>query len=287
MSITKPVTGKPSTLYGIIFGFVAIFGAFMLEGGPMGTLFMLPAMLIVFGGTLAAGVAGTSLQQVLLIPKLMKIAFFPPKYDKEQILEQIVAFSAIARRQGFLSIEDQLYKVKHPFMKKLFQICVDGADSDSLHKIVDLEVQFISERHNANSQLFYKLGGYSPTMGIIGTVMGLISTLAAAGSDPSVLIRHIASAFIATMWGIFMANIVWLPLGDKLKTLHNEEMQILHFVLEGVNAVQIGEVPSVIRAKLVGAFPSEEQDAIMNRQKLIYQETTAEHKSKPEPMVIP
>jgi len=270
MKESKPSLIKSSTMLGIVLGFLAIFGAFVWEGGPIGTLFMLPAMLIVFGGTLAAGVAGTSTRQMLKIPGLFKTAFYPKKYNKQKILDQIVEFAAIARRQGFLAIEERLYEIKHPFLKKLFQICIDGADSDALQKIVDLEIHFITERHNANIRLFMKLGGYSPTMGIIGTVMGLISTLAAAGSDPSVLIRHIATAFIATMWGIFMANIVWLPIGDKLRTLHDEEMQVMQLMLEGVHSVQIGETPSVIRAKLVGIFPSKQQDEILVRQMQIF-----------------
>lgn len=97
-------------------------------------------------------------------------------------------------------------------------------------------------------------------MGIIGTVMGLISTLAAAGSDPTVLIHHIATAFIATMWGIFMANLVWLPISDKLRSLHSEEMQLLKVMkTAGVHSVQLGETPSVVRAKLMSALPLGEQ----------------------------
>lgn len=262
------------TLLGIILGCLAIFGAFIWEGGTLNILFMWPAMLIVFGGTLAAGIAGTSLKQVRKIPLLIKVALFPRNFDSNLILEQIVEFAAIARRKGFLVLDDYMNQIKHPFLKKLIRICIDGADSDSLQKIVDLEVHYITERHNANIQLFVKLGGYSPTMGIIGTVMGLISTLAAAGSDPTILIHHIASAFIATMWGIFMANIIWLPLGDKLRTLHHEEMQLIQLMFEGTLAIQSGEIPSLIRARLAGAFPLSEQEEIMKRHKEIHIEAT-------------
>ncbi|MCL5990826.1 MAG: MotA/TolQ/ExbB proton channel family protein, partial [Bacteroidetes bacterium] len=228
---------KASTLFGIIFGFVAIFGAFLWEGGTLGALIMLPAMLIVFGGTLAAGMAGSSMTQIAKMPRLFYISFLPKAYNIKEIIEQIVEFSVVARKEGILSIESRLKFVKHPYLKKLFQLCIDGADPDTIVRIVDSDMNYITLRHNANINLFIKMGGYSPTMGIIGTVMGLIATLAAAGSDPNILIHHIASAFIATMWGIFMANIVWLPVGDKLKSLHEHEMTLLHVMLEGAYSV--------------------------------------------------
>ncbi len=255
---------KASTLIGILFGFLAIFGAFVWEGGTLDALIMLPAMLIVFGGTLAAGLAGSSFADIARLPKLFWLAVNPPKYEIDKIVKQIIEFSYIARRQGILTLEDKISEMKHPFMQKLFQICIDGSDPETLHSIVQSEIANISLRHNKNIGLFVKLGGYSPTMGIIGTVMGLISTLAAAGSDPNILIHHIASAFIATMWGIFMANIVWLPIGDKLRAMHNEEIQIINIMFEGVYSVQLGETPMVIKQKMIGAFPLQTQKAIFD-----------------------
>lgn len=254
---------KVSTLFGILLGIVAIFGAFLWEGGTLDTLFMWPAILIVFGGTLAAGLAGSSWERMSRLPRLFGIAISPPHYNLEEIINQIVHFSGVARREGLLAIEPMLKNAKHPFLRKLFEICIDGADPETLQQIVSTEINHITERHNANISLFVKMGGYSPTMGIIGTVMGLISTLASAGSDPNVLIHHIASAFIATMWGIFMANIVWLPVGDKLRALHNQEMQILQVMLDGVHAVQLGETPSVIRSRLVTAYPLSQQNTLL------------------------
>jgi chemotaxis protein MotA len=254
---------RASTLIGIVVGLVAIFGAFLWEGGTVDALFMLPAMLIVFGGTLAAGLAGTSFGQMAKMPRLFFYSLNPKQYDTKAIVNQIVEFSYIARREGILSLESRLDEVEHPFLRKLFGICIDGVDPDSLKNIVESEVEHISERHEANIGLFSKLGGYSPTMGIIGTVMGLIATLAAAGEDPNVLIRHISSAFIATMWGILMANIVWLPIADKLRTLHNAEMELFSIMLDGTYSIQAGEMPSVIRAKLASAFPLKEQDDLL------------------------
>ena len=169
-------------------------------------------------------------------------------------------------------------------MRKLFQVAIDGADPDTIQKVSESEIEYITERHLANINLFNKLGGFSPTMGIIGTVMGLISTLASAGSEPKVLIHHIASAFIATMWGIFMANIVWLPIADKLRNLHTEEIQMLQVMVDGVYSVQLGETPSVIRAKLVGAFPLSQQPRILEEHKKLQAKVLAQPKPEPERM---
>lgn len=261
---------KAATLIGIILGTLAIFGAFLWEGGQMSALFMLPAMLIVFGGTLAAGIAGTSWEQFKKLPTLIKIAFFPRKYDQVEIINQIYNFAIKSRKEGILSLEDELHKVTHPHLQKFVEICIDGADPEILDNIAQMEISNLNDRHNENIGLFTKMGGYSPTMGIIGTVMGLISTLAAAGSDPNVLIHHIASAFIATMWGIFMANVVWLPIADKLRFLHNQELALINLILDGVRALQIGEIPSVIQARLVSALPITEQRRILEGKQINY-----------------
>lgn len=244
-----------STILGILFGSLAIFGAYVLEGGAFGTLFVVPALIIVFGGTLAAALAGSSVEQILRVPKLFKIAFFPKKYDTLRIINQIIYLSTVSRRDGILGLEKHLGEIHHPFLRKLFEAAIDGAAPETLQQTAETDVDFMTERHHANIGLFVKMGGYSPTMGIIGTVMGLISTLASAGSDPNVLIHHIATAFIATMWGIFMANIVWLPIGDKLRQLHNEEISLMRVMFTGVHSLLLGETPNVIRTKLLSTMP--------------------------------
>ncbi|MFN8361890.1 MAG: MotA/TolQ/ExbB proton channel family protein [Candidatus Kapaibacterium sp.] len=256
---------KASTLIGITLGSLAIFGAFLLEGGTFDSLWVLPAMVIVFGGTLAATLAGSSFEQFKRIPRLIAIAFFPPKFEIQVIINQIVNFSAIARREGILGLERRKDEIKHPFLRKLLEVSIDGADPAALLATAETDMDFITERHLANISLFTKMGGYSPTMGIIGTVMGLISSLAAAGSEPTVLIHHIATAFIATMWGIFTANIIWLPIGDKLRTLHSEEMQLLQVITAGVHSVQLGETPAVVRAKLMSALPLSQQMRLLKQ----------------------
>ena len=254
---------RSSTIYGLLFGVAAIFGGFYLEGGSLESLLLLPPILIVVGGTLAAGIIGTSFKQVLRIPRYIGVAISPQRHEIMGIINLIVSLAVQARREGILGIEKRLPSVDHPFLRKLLQVAIDGADPSALTSVAETEIEFLNDRHHANAQLFSKLGGYSPTMGIIGTVMGLIATLSAVGGDPNDLIRHIAAAFIATLWGIVMANLVWLPLADKLNVLHEEELTVLRVIVAGVTAVQSGETPSVIRARLIGVLPLKEQEEVL------------------------
>lgn len=247
------------TVGGLLLGVIAIFGSFMLEGGAVGALILIPALAIVFGGTFAAAMIGTSVKNFLRIGELISLAFFPPTFEVRHAIDKIVKFSTIARKDGLLSLEKELDDVQNPFMKKILRFAIDGTDPEVLRTLAETEVHNAADRHTQGGAIFQKMGGYSPTMGIIGTVMGLIATLAAAGDDPNTLIHHIASAFIATLWGVFMANIVWLPIADKLKHAHGEENLFMEIIVEGILAIQAGEIPSVIKAKLNSMLPSSEQ----------------------------
>ena len=250
-----------ATAGGLSLGVIAIFGSFMLEGGSMGALILLPAMTIVFLGTFAAAIIGTSLKNFLQIPPLVRLALFPPSYEVKETIDSIVRYSTVARKEGLLALEKELGKVTNAFMKKILRFAIDGTEPEVLRALAETEVNYVGERHSRSAAIFQKMGGYSPTMGIIGTVMGLIATLASAGEDANILIRHIASAFIATLWGVFMANIVWLPIADKLKHIHDQEYLFMDMIVEGVLSIQAGEVPSVIKAKLNSMLPAAQQEA--------------------------
>lgn len=245
------------TAGGLLVGLLSIFGSFMLEGGEVGALILLPAMVIVFGGTLATAMIGNSIKSVLGLVKCMRLALFPPERDTSSVIDTLVRYSVQSRKDGLLSLEKEISHVPDPFLRKMLQFVIDGTDPDVLRSLAETEVRYTNERNIRDASIFTKMGGYSPTMGIIGTVMGLIATLAAAGDEPNELIRHIASAFIATLWGVFMANIVWLPLADKLKTIAANEQLYQEMIVEGVLALQAGEVPSVIRAKLNSMIPDQ------------------------------
>jgi chemotaxis protein MotA len=248
-----------TTVVGLALGFIGIFGSYLWEGGSLGGILLGPAMFIVFVGTFAAAMIGTSLKSFLKIGELLRLVITPPIFAVEKEIQTIVRYSTIARRDGLLALEKELSSVSNPFMRKILRFAIDGTEPEILRELAETEVRYVNERHADGAMLFQKMGGYSPTMGIIGTVMGLIATLAAAGSDPDVLIHHIGSAFVATLWGVFMANLVWLPIADKLRHIHNEEYLFMDLIVEGILSIQAGEIPSVIKAKLYSMLPLDQQ----------------------------
>jgi chemotaxis protein MotA len=253
---------KSGSLYGLLFGFTAVFGAYFLEGGSFRALFLFPSMLIVFGGTFSATIIGVGFDKFKKTLSLIKLAYFPPKYDIKQLIDGFVKVAVKSRQEGILAIEGQLNKLIYPFPKKMMHFVMDGTDIDLLESIALGEMKAMQGRHNSYISMFNKMGGYAPTMGIIGTVMGLIMTLANAGKDPNTLIHSIASAFIATLWGIFSANLLWLPIADKLKQCHLEEKYMMEVSLEGVMAIQSGEIPSIVKSRLMSLLPQKEQGSI-------------------------
>jgi len=250
------------TLFGLVLGFAVVFGSFTLEGGTVGALILAPAMLLVFGGTIAAAMIGSSVKSVRKIGQLTALAMRPPQQDVRATIDTIVFYASVARKEGLLAIEKFLDTAPHRFLRRIVRLMVDGVDPQNLRGLGEMEIHYVAERHAKNAGVFQKMGGYSPTMGIIGTVLGLIATLASAGEEPDTLIRHIASAFIATLWGVLMANIVWLPIHDKLKRIHDEEHLHLDLILEGVLSIQAGEVPSIIKAKLESMLPHHEREMV-------------------------
>ena len=247
------------SLYGLFLGVAAIFGAYFLEGGSFGALFLLPAMLIVFGGTFSATIIGVGYKKFKRIFSLTKMAYFPPKYDEKKLISGFVILSQKSRQEGILAMEGQIPKLLYSFPKKMIHMIMDGTDIDSLENIAMGEIRATENRHYSNISIFNKMGGYAPTMGIIGTVMGLIMALANAGKDPTTLIHSIATAFIATLWGILSANLLWLPIADRLKECHLEEKQMMELSLEGVMAIHSGEIPSIVKSRLMSLLPQKEQ----------------------------
>jgi chemotaxis protein MotA len=254
---------KIGTFAGLILGIASIFGAFFIEGGSFAALFLVAPLIIVFGGTFSAVIIGFGLDKFKNIPILISLAYFPRHYDVISLIDILVEFSVKSRKEGLLAVEKELDRVPYFFPRKLLKLAVDGTDPDSVENITSLEMKALQDRHYSNIFIFMKMGGYAPTMGILGTVMGLIMTLASAGSDPNKLVHNIASAFIATLWGVFTANIFWLPIADKLKECHLEEKHMMEISLEGVLAIESGEIPSVIRSRLISMLPQSEQARLM------------------------
>jgi len=242
---------------GLTLAILSIGGAFVWEGGNLLALFNGPAMLIIFGGTIGTALIGLPMTRFRGIPKVALVAWHEPVVSPEALIEEIVAACETARREGLLSLQGRVADMKHPFSQKYLRMFINGTDPEFIRETADLELNNSGVRHSAGAAIFNKMGSYSPTMGIIGTVMGLISTLAKAGGDPTELIHAIAVAFTATLWGVFFANAILLPIGDKLKNRHNDEELLNEITIQGVFAIQTGYTPRLVRTLLESTLRGE------------------------------
>ncbi|HUJ69564.1 MAG TPA: flagellar motor protein [Syntrophorhabdales bacterium] len=239
-----------TTVLGLILGIGAVLLSFTMEGGHLSALLQGPAMLLVIIGTFGAATVTTSFRQLVNLPKLFKIILLERKLDSQQLIELIYGLSQKSRKNGLLSLEKELSTIKDSFLKKAIQLAIDGFETTKIREILEIEMAYMHERHKVGSTFFQKLGGFSPTLGIIGTVLGLIHALGSM-ENSSNMAGAIASAFIATLWGVSLANLVYLPISDKLKAKHQDEAVYLEIISEGVVSLAMGDNPRVIRMKLL------------------------------------
>lgn len=243
-----------ATVFGLILALGAIVGAYTLEGGTFDSVFLLSPMLIVIGGTLGATVVTTSIRTVGLVPRYLQLAFTSREPQFERLIGEIIRLAEKARREGILGLEADLQKIRSPFFKKAVQLLIDGTEVTVLREILETEIACIEERHRRGIVFFQKAGGFAPTLGILGTVLGLIHALGNT-SDASQMAASIAAAFIATLWGVGLANLFFLPVSDKLRMRHDDEMANLELIMEGVVAIQSGDNPRNIRIRLQSFVP--------------------------------
>jgi chemotaxis protein MotA len=238
-----------ATIIGMCIGFGAVFGGAVLEGLHINALIQPTAALIVLGGTFGAAFISFPLPSVIKAFKDVRIAFLPPKVDPEAVVKDIINYATKARRNGLISLEQEAQSVKDPFIKKGISLVVDGIDPQKLRETLEAEIMSY-EDHTKHSIEFYEAaGGYAPTIGIIGAVLGLIHVMSNL-SDTSKLGAGIAVAFVATIYGLMTANMVCLPIGSKLKIRMKEEVVRRVMIVEGLIAIQNGENPHFIEQKL-------------------------------------
>jgi chemotaxis protein MotA len=239
----------PATIIGLVVGFGAILGANIMEGGNPAALMAPPALVLIFVGTLGAVMAGSTLPHTIAAFKGLIAAFTAKKPDIEGVVEPLVKMAEKARREGLLALESEMESVDDPFMKKGLQMAVDGTDPDDLFDILAAEVKAHKDAAAQVSGFWTDAGGYSPTIGIIGTVMGLVHVLENL-SEPDKLGHLIAGAFIATLWGVLSANVLFLPWGKRIKNMGALEAARMELIIDGVLAIQAGANPRVVATKL-------------------------------------
>lgn len=239
------------SIFGILLAFTAIIGGQILEGGHVGSLLQLTAFIIVLGGTTGAIMLQSSPKIFFEGMRLAKWIIWPPKANPESLIEQVLTWSNLARKGGLLALESQLDLLEDAFTKKGLQMLVDGAEPEKIRVALEVEISTYEKHHLDASKVWQAAGGYAPTIGILGAVLGLIHVMENL-SDPSKLGGGIAVAFVATVYGVGSANLFFLPMSGKLKYLIEQEVVMREMLIEGLVSIANGENPRVIESKLQG-----------------------------------
>lgn len=239
------------SVIGVILALTAILGGQVLEGGHVGSLLQVTAFIIVFGGTIGAIMLQCPPRIFFHGLILLKWVFLPPKLDPHALIAQVVAWNGVARKGGLLALEPQLDEQEDPFTHKGLQMLVDGAEPEKIREALEVEIATY-EKHNLDaSRVWMAAGGYAPTVGIIGAVLGLIHVMENL-TDPSKLGAGIAVAFVATVYGVGSANLFFLPIANKLRSVIEQELVIREMLIEGLVSIANGENPRAIETKLQG-----------------------------------
>ncbi|UCJ15158.1 flagellar motor protein [Pseudomonas sp. MM211] len=239
------------SLIGVILAFVAILGGNYLEGGHVSALLNGPAALIVIGGTLGAALLQTPVTVFKRAMSILRWIFFPPQIDLPGGIDRVVNWSMTARKEGLLGLEAVADGEADPYARKGLQLLVDGAEPEAIRSILEVDLYTQESRDIQAAKFFECMGGYAPTIGIIGAVMGLIHVMGNL-ADPSLLGGGIAVAFVATIYGVAIANLLLLPIGAKLKSVAMRQSAYREMLLEGILSIGEGENPRSIELKLQG-----------------------------------
>jgi chemotaxis protein MotA len=237
------------SFFGVIVALGGIIGGLILEGGSIKDVAQATGAIIVLGGTLGAVMVTTPTVVLMGAIKNLKYVFFQPKYEPRKIIDEILIYASRARRNGIVSLEPDVEKIDDAFLRKALSLGVDGTDLQELQEMMTLEIDADERRGRAEAKVYESAGGYSPTIGIIGAVMGLIQVM--KHLDQIELVGHgIAVAFVATVYGVASANILFLPAGAKLKARAEEASRMKELMLDGVSSIVQGLHPKVIERKL-------------------------------------
>ena len=239
------------TVLGVIIGFGAILGGNFMDGGHIDALFNGPAALIVLGGTLGAALLQSPVKVYIGSIKLLRWVLFPPNLKLQKSIDKIIEWSEISRREGLLGLEALVDEEQEPFAKKGLELLVDGAEPEMIRDILMLELEALESQQLQSAKVYDAMGGYAPTIGIIGAVMGLIHVMQNL-SDPSKLGAGIATAFVATIYGVGLANLLFIPVAAKLKSQVQAYSQAREMMIEGIAAIAEGENPRNVEIKLQG-----------------------------------
>ncbi|TVQ26668.1 MAG: motility protein A [Spirochaetaceae bacterium] len=250
------------TIIGIISGFLLILMSILTSGGFLGAYIDLASFIMVIGGSFAAMLVSNPLSRMLGVMRYVNLTIRTPDLKEEKIISDLVAFSERARREGLLALEDNLDEVEDEFMRKGIQLVVDGTDPDIIKSILYNDLNQLQERHDTGIKLFDDWGKIAPAFGMIGTLAGLIAMLQALGDDPDAIGSGMSLALITTMYGSIFANLILVPLKNKLEDRNRDETRVKEIVVEGILSIQSGDNPRILLEKLVSFLPPKQREAI-------------------------
>jgi chemotaxis protein MotA len=249
----------PATLVGVVLAFLVVVVVNMLEGGNPMAMMLLPPLLLVFGATLLVAMAGGTMADTKLAFRGLRNAFVGKAPTAGELVPELVTLADKARREGLLALEDAVARIDDPFLARALTLAIDGTDPEDLRDILESEVRAQRAETKQAAKFWNSAGGYAPTIGIVGTVMGLIHVLEQL-SQPEKLGHLIAGAFVATLWGVLSANAIFLPVGARLLRLSELEVARMELVIEGVSALQAGSNPRLMAQRLRSLLPSAERE---------------------------
>jgi chemotaxis protein MotA len=248
----------PATLIGIVLALAALLVTMIMEGSSPMAIVLIPPLILVFGGTFGAAIAGSALNDVKKMGGWFKQALLPPQVPPiSDRIQTLVSLAEKARKEGLLALEAQVKEIDDPFLRRGLQMGIDGTDPEELRAVLEGEISAKKAEDKVAAKFFTAMGGYAPTVGIIGTVVGLIHVLENL-SDPSSLGPLIAGAFVATLWGVLSANIFWLPMGAKITRISELQAAQMELLVEGITEIQAGTSPRAVRQKLTSLVPPSE-----------------------------
>jgi chemotaxis protein MotA len=238
-----------ATIIGLLVAFGSIITSILIDGGDLLSLVNVPSLIMVLGGTIGGAMIGYPLKTFLALPILIKNTFVADAAGPLEIINQFVTLADQARREGLLSLEEVVNKLEDPLVKKGLMLVVDGVDPEVVRNVLEIDNDLAARRHSAGIGLLETMASLGPAMGLLGTVVGLIGVLRNL-SDPSSLGPSMAVAFLTTLYGIIVANLIFIPLSTKLKQKDKTESILREVTVEGVLAIQAGENPRIVREKL-------------------------------------
>lgn len=248
------------TIIGVVLGVVLMVWAIM-SGGSAGAYWDTPSMIIVIGGAISATLISVPLSKVKELLRVLRKTLFHKTAAPQKLIDDLVSYAEIARRDGILSLENHCKDIDDPFIVRGIQMAVDGTDPELIEQILSTELENLAERHSEGKAILDTLGRYAPAFGMIGTLVGLVAMLANM-KDPSSIGAGMAVALLTTLYGALLANLICLPMADKLAKRSTEEVLLKTIIIKGVMSIQSGDNPRVVEQKLKTFLPPSLRGAV-------------------------